>query len=208
MLLNVLLDFLFQFIRTLRTLYKNDRSLYDLTSYGIGSSAYAAFQNIGEFHDNAFDLERPDTIARRLDNVVNSADIPVIAVLVFPCGIARMVDVVVPCFFGLFVVVVVTEEKSGRRIFISADNDLARFAGFNGISVGIDYIYIVLNIWLAHRAGTSRHAHEIADNKGSFGLTKSLHKLHARSFEELIVNFGIKRFACNSRIFYAAEIVF
>ena len=51
-LLYIVLYLLFQLISADSSLCENDRRLNDLTSYRVGSSTYAAFENIRKFHDN------------------------------------------------------------------------------------------------------------------------------------------------------------
>ena len=72
MALYVVLNFLFKLLGTLCTLRQHDACFNYLTSNLIGHSGNAALQNVGKLHDNAFNLEGSDTVARRLNNVVNA----------------------------------------------------------------------------------------------------------------------------------------
>ena len=62
MLFNIILDLFFELIRSFCSRYEYDRSLDDLSANLIRCSGDAAFQNIGQFHDHIFDLERADPI--------------------------------------------------------------------------------------------------------------------------------------------------
>ena len=84
--LDVLLDLLLELVGRLCSLYENDASLYDLTSYLVGSGRNATLEDVRKLHDNAFDLEGTDAVSRGLDNVVNTSDVPIEAVLISPSG--------------------------------------------------------------------------------------------------------------------------
>ena len=150
MLLDVGLYLFLELFRSDRALCEDDRSLDYLSSYRIRCSAYAAFKHIRELHNNAFDLERSDAVAGGLDNVVNTSDIPEVAVLVLPRSIACVVNFIVPYLLGLFLIAVVAEEESAGAALVGADNDLAGLTGLDGLAVGINYVNIVEYAGLAH----------------------------------------------------------
>ena len=96
MLLYVFLYFLFEFLCTLYSLYKNNACFYYLTSYFIRCRRYTSFKYIRKLHYNVFYFERSYAVSRRFDNVVYSAYIPEISVLISPCNVSRMIHTVMP----------------------------------------------------------------------------------------------------------------
>ena len=94
-------------------------------------------------HQRTLYLKRADAVARRLDDIVLAADKPVIAVLVAPCHVARVVNSVVPDFAREFVVQVVLLEQPQRFSLVGADYDLPLFAVLgrrpSGVSRSISY---------------------------------------------------------------------
>ena len=65
----------------------------------------------------------------------------VVAVLVLPGEVARVVYASAPRLFGLLLVFVVAEKDSGMRIVPGrADHDLALFARRNALAIPIDQI--------------------------------------------------------------------
>ena len=93
-LLDVVLDFLFQLLRRRRCPWSaRCVALTTCPRISIRHGGDAAFEHVGQLHDDAFDLERPDAVAGGLDDVVRAADIPEVAVLIPPGQVAG----VVPC---------------------------------------------------------------------------------------------------------------
>ena len=78
---------------------------------------------------NAFNLERSYSVAGGLYNIVGSADIPVIAVLVFPSGVAGMIESVMPRLSSLLLVAVIALEQTEGNLGFGMNND---FAGDSG----------------------------------------------------------------------------
>ena len=77
---NVVLDFLFKFVALFLALYEDNRCLYNLTSYRVGNGGDCTFKNVGQFHNYVFYLKWSYAVAGRLDDIVNSADVPEVAV--------------------------------------------------------------------------------------------------------------------------------
>ena len=61
-----------------------------------------------------------------------------------------MIKSVMPYFLGLFIIVIVAEEKSCRNFFACADNDFACLACFYGLSIRVNYINIIKHARFAH----------------------------------------------------------
>ena len=136
-MLNVILNFLFKLLGRFCALYKHYACLYHLTANLVGRGGNATFKHIGQLHYYAFYLERPYAVARRLDNVVHSAHIPVKAVLVTPRGIARVVIAVVPYLVGLFLVFIISRKQSAGYFIRGLNHNLSCFAVGYGVAVGV-----------------------------------------------------------------------
>ena len=149
-MLNVILNFLFKLFCRFGALYKHYACLYHLTANLVGRGGNAAFKHIGQLHYYAFYLERPYAVARRLDNVVHSAHIPVKAVLITPRGIARVVVAVVPYLVGLFLILIISRKQSARYFIGRFNHNFACFAVGYGVAVGIQYIHVISRRRLAH----------------------------------------------------------
>ena len=121
--LDVILDLFFQLFGALGSLGQHDAGLDDLTAHLIRHGGNAAFQHVGQLHDDAFDLERPDAVAGRLDDVVHAAHVPVEAVLIPPGGVAGMVIAVVPGLLRLLLVAVIALEQAAGDFFGGLDHD-------------------------------------------------------------------------------------
>ena len=150
-LLNIGLNFLFELLGRLRAFSQDNGSLNDLTSYFIGSGRNAALKNIRKLHDNVLNLERSYTVARRFDNIVDTSDIPVEAVLISPCNVARMVKSVMPALGSLFFFAVLADKESaGNLVMLCLDNNLALLTYADALAVGVNYIDIKCRNRLAH----------------------------------------------------------
>ena len=150
-LLNIGLDFLFELLGRLRAFSQDNGSLNDLTSYFIGSGRNAALKNIRKLHDNVLNLERSYTVARRFDNIIDTSDIPVEAVLISPCNVARMVKSVMPALGSLFFVAVVADKESaGNLVMLCLDNNFALLTYADALAVWVNYIDIKCRNRLAH----------------------------------------------------------
>ena len=62
-LLYVALDFFLEFLAAFLALHQHDAGLDHLAADGVRRGADAALQHVGQLHDDAFDLERPDAVA-------------------------------------------------------------------------------------------------------------------------------------------------
>ena len=154
----------------------------------------------------AFDLERPDAVARRLDDVVVSTDVPEVAVLVDPCGVARVVPAVVNRVRRLFGVAVVFHHDA-RRTRFHTDADLACLAGIAARAVIALNLDVVERHRLAHRAGTGRRMLEVGDGKRRLGLTEALVDRKPRVLFPEVEQVGVERLARGRRILKRREII-
>ena len=143
MLLDVVLNLFLELLGRFCVLGKNNGRLNNLSSYIVGSSGNAALKNIRKLHDNIFDLERSDAVAGRLDNVINTADIPEVTILISPCDITCVINAVVPNLVCFFLISVVAEEYSARYLFGGIDADFAGFTDVGFRSVGTENFDIV-----------------------------------------------------------------
>lgn len=172
-LFNIVLDFLFELVGRLGAFCKHDVCLNDLTSDLVGSGGDGTFKNIGQLHDDAFDLKRPDAVSGGLDDIIHAADIPVESILITPCNVAGMIISVVPDLFGLFLVFIVALEQSTGNLIGGFDDDLARFAVGNGISVAVEKGDIELGRGFAHRADLVGLTHKVGRWQGWFRSGRS-----------------------------------
>ena len=117
-----------QLVGALKAIGKHDRRLDGEATNGIGHAGDSALAHRLVLEQLAFDLEGPDAVARRLDDVVVSADVPEVAVLVDPSGVARVVPAVVNRVRRLFgVAIVFHHDARGTRLH--ADAYLTGLAG-------------------------------------------------------------------------------
>ena len=91
MLLNIVLNFFFEFLGGLCSLCENDRCLNNLTSDLIRSGGNTTLENVRQLHNNAFDFKGTDAVTGGFDNVIGAADVPIEAVLIAPSNVARVV---------------------------------------------------------------------------------------------------------------------
>ena len=208
MCFNVILDLFFEFVGALNALNKNDAGFYDLSANFIGSSANSAFKNIGELHNNVFDFERSDTIAGRLDNVVRSADIPEITVLITPGNVAGVVHSVVPGGVGFFLIFVITEEKSAGDGFVGPYDNFAVFTGGNRISFAVNNINVITGGRSSHRTRLEKSAGKVSEGKGGFGLAETFRNAKSGCFFKLIENFRVKCFAGGGCVLNGGKVIF
>ena len=101
---DVVLDLFDQRIGGLGIFGQHDKCLDHLTADRIRCTDNGTFQNIGQLHDDRFDFKRSDTVAAGLDQIIPSADVPEVSILIFPCGISGVIDAVFPTFMGLFLI--------------------------------------------------------------------------------------------------------
>ena len=127
MLFYIYLNFLLKFFRSFRALCKNDIGFYNLASDFIRCSNNRTFKNIRKFHDNAFDFEGSDTVSGRFDNIIDSADIPIESVFIFPSCVTCMIVSVMPYFFGLFFVFEISLEEAVWNFSLCIDDNLSCF---------------------------------------------------------------------------------
>ena len=151
MFFDVILNFLFQLFARRSSLGQHDGCLHDLTARLVRHAGDGAFKHVRKLHDHALNLKRADAVARGLDDVIDAADIPVIAVLVAPGGVAGVVQAVVPRFGGLLLITVVAgEQAADGGIAVGADDDLARLADRHAFAVLVDDVHVILRVGPAH----------------------------------------------------------
>ena len=102
-----------------------------------------AFKDGGVFHYNAFYFKRTYAVAGRFYNVVFSADVPVIAVLIAPGDVARVIITAFPYFRGAFRVSVIFYKKSGGMFAVALSyNYFSVFTGSDRLTLVVDYINV------------------------------------------------------------------
>ena len=118
----------------------------------IGHTGDGALYYGGVSHQGALYLERTDTVATRLDNIVDTTFEPVVAVLIAPCHIACVVDAIVPCLAGLLLIAIVTLEQTDRLLVANADYNLSLFTILAAGAIGTQQIDVVLSVRDTHTA--------------------------------------------------------
>ena len=107
MLFDIILNFFFKLIRREDILCKNNRCLNHLSSDRVGCGSDSTFKNIRQFHNDALNFKRSDSVAAGFYQIIGTADIPEKAVCVAISSISGMIVVVVPCFVGQRLITVV-----------------------------------------------------------------------------------------------------
>ena len=156
---------------------------------------------------HALYLKRSDSVSGGLYDIVGSSDIPIIAVLILPRGVARMVKTVVPRLGGFLLIAVIALEESERNLRLGMNDNLAGDTGRHGLAVLVDDIHIVVRHRLTHRAGLRLHADAVCNKQGGLRLTEALHELYPRLLVPLVENIGVERLARDSAVFERAQII-
>ena len=143
-LLDVVLQFMDQGRGRLKTLGQHDCSLDNLAAHRIRRRSNGTFQDGRMLLQGAFDLEGADPVAGTLDDVIGTADEPVIAVLVAPGDVAGLIQAVVPDPAGCFLVPVIAAEQAWRQTVVkTADDNPALGTGRAGFAIFIDDVDLV-----------------------------------------------------------------
>ena len=100
-------------------------SLYHHSPDFIGHARDGTFHYSRMGDERALHLKRTYAVSARLDDIVDTAYKPVVAVLVAPCHIARMIQAIVPHLLGHLLVTVVVFEESVRLAIADPDANLA-----------------------------------------------------------------------------------
>ena len=195
-----------QLVRALETIRQHDRRLDGKAANRVGHTGDGAFTHRCVLKQLAFDLERPDAVAGRLDDVVVSANVPEVTVLVDPCGVAGVIPAVVNRVRRLFrVAVVFHHDARGARLH--ADADLARLAGVAARTVVALNLDVVERHGLAHRAGTRRRVLEVGDGERRLRLAEALVDREPRVLFPEVEQIGVERLACRRRVLKRREVI-
>ena len=189
------------------SLGEHDGGLDHLAADLVRRGGDAAFQHVGQLHDDGFDLEGPDAVAGGLDHVVGAADIPEVAVLIPPGHVAGVVHAVVPHRVGGLLVAVVAGEQAAGDLLVGADADLAGLAGLDLVAVGIQQVHVEQRAGLAHGAHLGGGAGEVAQHQRGLRLAEGLHDGQAGVLLEDVEHLGVQRFARGAGVVYAGQIV-
>ena len=124
--------------------------LDDLASVRMRQSGDCALEHGRMLHQRTFDLERSDAVAGALDNIVVSADVPVVAVAVAPCGVAGVIISELESLLHRGIVFPVVAEKSGRMTLIDPDADRTDHTVLALLAVFVEQSDIIAGCGLAH----------------------------------------------------------
>ena len=207
-LFDVVLNFFFEFFGGFGTFGKNDGGFNDLTADFIGSTGNAAFQNIGQFHDNTFDLEGPDAVTGGFDHVIGAADIPEEACFIHPSNVAGVVETVMIYGFGAFFISVIAVKEAAGNFFGSADADFAVFPGGYFVAFAVKQYNVVEGAGFPHGTDADISAAEVCDAQCGFGLTETFHDFQTGSLFELTEYFGVQSFAGSGHMLNGTEVIF
>ena len=187
---------------------EHDRRLDDLAADLVGNARNGALHHRRVGHQGALHLERTDAVARTLDHVVGTPHEPVVAVLVAPRHVARIIHPVVPRLAGQLIVQVVTLEQTERLAPVGADHDLPLLAVLGRTAVRRQEIDIVLGVGHAHAAGLGLHPRKGGEGQRRFGLPETLHQTDAGQAFERVVNGTVERLACGRTVLQRRKVVF
>ena len=135
MTLHIGLHILFQLLRRLVALCQHNSGLNHLSTDRIRRARNGAFQHVRQFHDYALDFERPDPVAGGFNNIVGTANIPEVAVLIPPRGVAGVINIVVPHGFCQLRIFVIPVEHTARLSIPCPQHDLSYGARLHGIAL-------------------------------------------------------------------------
>ena len=195
-------------VARLIALGEDDSRLDDLSPVGMRQSGNCALEHGRMLHQRALNLERTDAVAGALDNIVVSADEPIVAVAVTPCGVAGVIIAELEALLHRGVVFPVVAEKSGRMTPVDPDADRTDHTVFALLAVFVEKSYIIAGRGLAHGAGLYLDPRIVCEQDGGFTLTEALIYSHARQSLYLMENLGVERLAREAGVLNIAEIVF
>lgn len=148
--LDMVLYLLDKLVARLIALGEDNGRLDDLSSVGMRQSGDCALEHGRMLHQRTFDLERSDAVAGALDNIVVSADEPIVAVAVAPCGVAGVIIAELEALLHRGVVFPVVPKKSGRMTLIDPDADRTDHTVLALLAVFVEKSDIIAGCGLAH----------------------------------------------------------
>ena len=126
-------------------------SLDSLTSVLVGYADYGTFKHVRVLHNHVFNLKRSYTEASCLNQIIGSADIPVVAVLVLVSSVACVVNSALPdIFVKIFVAVVLHKNSVLLFILRRINNDFACFVCAKLLAAVVNDVNVVKRSGLAH----------------------------------------------------------
>src|SRR5699024_7462457 len=121
---------------------ENDGSLDDLAAHRVGHAGDGGFHHGVVLHQGALHLEGPDAVAGGLDDVVGAAHVPVVAPLIAPGEVARVVYAVVPDSLCALLIVVVAQKHAHGSFVLRTHHDFAHLTGRAALVVLIHDVHI------------------------------------------------------------------
>ena len=143
----------------------------------------------------------------RLDDIIDTAFKPVVAILVAPSHITSMVDAVVPSLARLLLVAIVALEETNRLLVTHANHNLALLTVLAWSAVGTQQVDVVLGIGNTHRTRLGSHPREGAQRHRCLCLAETFHHADARLLEELLEHGGIQSLTCGGAVLQRREVV-
>ena len=186
---------------------EDDGGLHHLPTDLVRDARDGAFHDRGVRHQRALHLEGADAITGALDHVVGAAHVPVVAVLVAPSNVARVIDAVVPRLTRALRVAVILLKESDRATLVCSDDDLPLLTVFGRRAVGAQQVDVVLRIGQSHRSRLGRRPGEGTDGERRLRLPVALHEADAGEAEEGVVDRRVKRLASDGAILERGEVV-
>ena len=193
--LDVVLNFLLQLVGALGALHQHNAGLDHLAANLIGSGGDTAFQNIGQLHDDVFDLKGSDPVAGGLDHVVSTANVPVEAFLIPPGQVAGVVVAIPPGLRSDLLIAFIAVGQAAGQALGDIDADLAGLTGVHLVALNVQQVHIIQGHGLTHGAQLVVVTVEVADDQGRLGLAEALQNAQARSVLELAVDLGVQGLA-------------
>ena len=208
-LLDMLLQLLGQFFRRCIALGKHDRRLDDLSADRIRDTCDGTLNDCVVSNQGRLDLERSDTVAGALDDVVISSDKAVIARTVAPEDVAGIVADAAQLLFRHHRILVVACEKAYRRMMLYIHHsEGAFFTVLTDLSVRIEQLNVEQRVRLSCGALDRLEplAAEIGNEDRAFCLTESLIDLVAGQLFPALNDFRVERFACCRAVVQRGEV--
>ena len=188
-------------------LAKHDSSLHDHATDVIGHARDGTLHYGGMRHQRTLHLEGTDAVAAGLDDIVDAALEPIVAVLIAPRHIAGVVEAVVPCLARLLLVAIVLLEETDGLLVTHADNNFTLLTVLARGAVGTDEVDVILCIRDAHGAWLRLHPREGAEGHGGLGLPEAFHHPDAGLLEELVIDSRVQGLTGRGAVFERGEVV-
>ena len=161
----------------------------------IRHASNSAFHHGRMGHQGTLYLERTNAVTAGLDDVVDTALKPIVAIFITPSHVACVVDAVVPSLASQFLVTIIVFEQSDGLAVAYTHHNLTLLTILAAGAVSTQQVDVILRVGHSHGTGLWCHPREGAEGHGGLCLSKAFHHANACLLEELVVNGRIQGFA-------------